>query len=119
IGRYQLVYKSLSERNEGYRDVVFADLQVFENGKAVGVLRPSKDFYPNEENPSSEVAVKGSLREDLYVILAGWEADGRPTVFKALVNPLVAWIWIGEYLLVAGTLFAAWPDRRKLAGRLG
>ncbi len=119
IGRYQLVYKNLSERDEGYRDVVFADLQVFEKGKPIGVLRPSKDFYPNQENPSTEVAVKGGLREDLYVILAGWEKDGRPTVFKTLVNPLVAWIWIGEYLLVAGTLFAAWPDRRRLAGRLG
>ncbi|HEY3314248.1 MAG TPA: heme lyase CcmF/NrfE family subunit [Bacillota bacterium] len=119
IGRYQLIYQGLGERDEGYRSVVFADLKVIQNGRDIGVLRPSKDFYPNQENPSTEVAVKGSLREDLYVILAGWEEGGRPTVFKTLVNPLVAWIWIGEYLLIAGTLFAVWPDRRRLAGRLG
>lgn len=52
----------------------------------------------------------GSLSEDLYIILAGWEKDGRATL-KVLINPLMAWLWIGSYVMVAGTIFALWPGR--------
>ncbi|HWI55122.1 MAG TPA: hypothetical protein VNT57_05490, partial [Desulfobacteria bacterium] len=48
-------------------------------------------------------------------ILASWEKDGSAT-FKAFVNPLVSWLWIGGYVLVFGTIFALWPGKGSQAG---
>ena len=61
----------------------------------------------------TEVAIRSTLLEDLYVILIGWDEDGT-TAFKVLVNPLVNWIWIGGVVFVLGGLIAFWPDRRRL-----
>ncbi|MET0206767.1 MAG: hypothetical protein ABW228_06265, partial [Thermoleophilaceae bacterium] len=32
-----------------------------------------------------------------------------PAVFRAIVSPLVAWIWIGGAIALLGALVAAWP----------
>jgi cytochrome c-type biogenesis protein CcmF len=65
--------------------------------------------------PSTEAGILGSLTGDVYVLLAGWEASGAVATFRAYWNPLVAWIWIGLYFVMGGTLFAIWPRRRRKA----
>lgn len=116
LGRYEMVYQGLGVDQRGRTEVVFADLVVTKDGRELGILRPSKEFHPNKEDqPTSEVAIMGSLFEDFYVILAGWESGGSVALFKVLVNPLIAWLWIGEYLLVAATVFTVWPERRVIA----
>jgi cytochrome c-type biogenesis protein CcmF len=37
--------------------------------------------------------------------------DGAAATFKVIVNPLVAWIWIGGSIALAGALIAIWPSR--------
>ena len=32
---------------------------------------------------------------------------------RVFVNPLVAWIWVGGGIVVAGAIFAIWPERRR------
>ena len=36
--------------------------------------------------------------------------DPPPAAFRAIVSPLVAWIWIGAAIAVLGALVAAWPS---------
>jgi cytochrome c-type biogenesis protein CcmF len=63
------------------------------------------------------VAIRTSLREDLYIALAAVNEDGSVT-FKVFLNPLVQWIWIGGMIFALGTLIVMWPDpldRRYLA----
>ena len=57
------------------------------------------------------MALRTSLFEDLYVILAGFEPS-RIATFKVFVNPLVAWMWMGGLVIVLGTIVAIWPERR-------
>ena len=53
--------------------------------------------------------------------------DPPPAAFRAIVSPLVAWIWIGGAIAVLGALVAAWPSpearlrrvRSLYAARLG
>lgn len=115
VENYTLTYNYLAERRDGSNDVVYADVTVSKDGKLLGILQPEKVFYSTHPEPSSEVAIQGSLREDLYIILAGWEKDGRATL-KVLINPLVAWLWIGGYVMVVGTIFALWPGRGAEVG---
>jgi cytochrome c-type biogenesis protein CcmF len=55
-------------------------------------------------------ALLGSMKEDLYVLLGGWESDGSLATFKVFLNPLVNWLWLGGLMFIFGTLVAAWPD---------
>ncbi|MHB1125818.1 MAG: heme lyase CcmF/NrfE family subunit [Bacillota bacterium] len=111
INNYVLTFKGLAQRPEGDNDVVYADLDVTRNGKSLGTVQPEKIFYSTWEQPSSEVAIKGGLAEDLYVILGSWGDGGKEATIEVHVNPLVSLLWIGGYMLVLGTIFAVWPGR--------
>ncbi|OEH86103.1 cytochrome C biogenesis protein [Desulfuribacillus stibiiarsenatis] len=110
IKDYVLTYESLEQVQEGVNDIVYADLRVEKGGSYLMQLQPEKIFYPTWHQPRTEVALHSTLIEDLYVVLSGWENDGTAT-FKVKVNPLVAWIWYGGYIVVLGTILAVWPGR--------
>jgi cytochrome c-type biogenesis protein CcmF len=98
-----------------------ATLSVSRNGQEIGVLHPTHDFFIPQQQPMTIPSMRNSLVEDLYVIVAGWEDGGATATFKAYVNPLVNWLWLGGLVFVLGTAVAAWPDpaedrRLALAG---
>ena len=74
------------------------------DGKVFDHLRPAKWFFHNHESePTTEVAIRRSPAEDLYVTLGGYDlAEGNATL-KVVVNPVVDWIWFGFMLLAIGT----------------
>ncbi|AET66245.1 cytochrome c biogenesis factor [Desulfosporosinus orientis DSM 765] len=114
IGSYILKYNYLSEKDLGnLRLAVYASFSVYDryNGRLLGVVEPQKVYYPTSNQPSTEVGLRSTLKEDLYIVLADWQKDGTAT-FKVFVNPLVAWLWIGGYVLIFGTIFALWPSLR-------
>lgn len=115
IKDYRLTYNGLIS-NTPYptKYVVTARLTVNKDGKNIGVVTPEKEFYKSEPQPSSEVAIYSTLKEDLYVILAGYEQDESAT-FKVLINPLIQWLWIGMWIIAFGTVIAMWPDRAEAA----
>ena len=113
LKQYTLINRGVAEYPTATRRVVAASVDVVRDGKVIDTLSPSKQFHPNHENPVSEVAIRTTLQEDLYVILAGWEDDYSSATIKAYVNPLVVWLWIGGVVLLFGTAIAVWPDRRE------
>ena len=44
------------------------------------------------------------------MIYAGQNPDSGRPIIKVFLNPLVAWIWIGVLIVVAGTLVALAPN---------
>jgi cytochrome c-type biogenesis protein CcmF len=42
----------------------------------------------------------------------GTDPDGT-TAIKVLVNPMMAWVWIGGFFFMAGGIVALWPDRKQ------
>lgn len=112
INQYTLVYENLDNYETQSKTVVTATFSVYNQGKLIGKLTPEKYFHRSYEQAVTEVAIRSTLLEDLYVILIGWDEDGT-TAFKVLVNPLVSWIWIGGIVVVLGGFIAFWPERRK------
>ncbi|OEF96095.1 heme lyase CcmF/NrfE family subunit [Desulfuribacillus alkaliarsenatis] len=110
IKDYVLTYEGLNQVREGANDVVYADLTVYKGGEYLMQIQPEKIFYPTWPQPRTEVALHSTIIEDLYVVLSGWERDESATI-KVTVNPLVAWIWYGGYIVVLGTIIALWPGR--------
>ncbi len=113
INNYTLTYENTDSYETESKSVVTATLSVYNQGKLIGKLIPEKYFHRSYEQPVTEVAIRSTLVEDLYVILVGWDEDGT-TAFKVLVTPLVSWIWIGGGVLILGGLIAFWPERQKL-----
>ena len=83
-------------------------------------MRPERRLYRNPETPTTEVAIRSTLKEDVYIVLGSVNEDGSAT-FRFYLNPLVAWIWIGGGIFVLGTIITVLPDperRRALAPRV-
>jgi cytochrome c-type biogenesis protein CcmF len=122
IGGYELHYsdysmQTLNPEPETYQSKVqfSTTLDVFVGDSQVATLTPQKNYHYALENPwVTEVAIRSTLKEDLYVILASLEEDGL-AAFEIVINPLVTWIWIGGGLLLLGTAIAAWPRGRRAA----
>ncbi len=113
IKNYTLTYENMDRYETESKLVVTATLSVYNQGKLIGMLTPEKYFHRTYEQPVTEVAIRTTLLEDLYVILIDWDEDGT-TAFKVLVNPLVNWIWIGGGVFLLGGLIAFWPEQRRL-----
>lgn len=112
IGDYALKFDQLQINTQGNAQVIGAPLAVFENGNPVGTLRPEKAYYAAADQMTTEVAVRTTARDDLYVILAGWNDDGSATL-RVIINPLVVWLWIGFMVFIIGTLITMLPDPRE------
>ena len=70
---------------------------------------PEKRFYKKPKQPTTEVANRSTLREDLYVVLGAYDPQSKLVTILAYVNPLVTWIWLGGLILALGTAVAVWP----------
>ncbi len=118
IGTYELTYRGLREGaspddriiTEGVLDVKF-------NGKPVGTLVPTREFFVVQQQPMTIPSKRSTLADDLYVILGGWEGNGETATFKAYINPLINWLWIGGFVLIVGSLVAGWPSPQESGER--
>jgi cytochrome c-type biogenesis protein CcmF len=112
VGKYTLKYERMKWIPSSDRLAVTTHLKVYKDGKVLGYLIPERRFYEKrEDNPTTEVSIRSTLKEDLYVILTGYNKNGRAS-FRALINPLVAWMWIGGSVIVLGTALAVFPMGR-------
>ena len=110
IKQYTLKYDGMSTYRTINKENVAASLIVFENGRRVGRMLPEKSHYKKQDQPTTDVAIRTTLKEDLYVILAGY--DDESVTLKVLINPLVAWLWIGGIIMGLGNLIVILNDRR-------
>jgi cytochrome c-type biogenesis protein CcmF len=110
IGEYELTYHGLRDgQSPDDRLITEAILSVTHNGQPAGSLVPTREFFVVQQQPMTIPDKRSTLADDLYVILAGWEGTGQTATFKAYINPLVNWLWIGGFVFIFGTLIAAWP----------
>jgi cytochrome c-type biogenesis protein CcmF len=111
LGDYTLRFEQLTSREDPEKDVVFAQVAVFKGGRKIDDLYPEKDFHHKSEQPMTEVKIRSTLKEDLYLVLSGWEEGGQAT-FHVFINPLVQLIWIGIGVMVLGGMFVLIPNKK-------
>lgn len=94
--------------NYAYQRIV---LEVSKNGRPLGTIEPDRRFFKASQQPTSHVSIRSSLAEDLYAVLAGQDPETGKAIVEVFVNPLVAWVWIGGFVVFLGTLLAMVPSR--------
>ena len=118
VGRYTLRYDGLHEDETPHVATMAVALSVFRDGEYIDVLNPTKRFYKAPRQPMTDVAIRSTLREDLYVALGAFDPATKAATFQVYVNPLVAWLWIGGVVLVAGTGLSIYPGKTERVGAL-
>ncbi|MBX3158486.1 MAG: cytochrome c biogenesis protein CcsA [Deltaproteobacteria bacterium] len=76
----------------------------------LGDVYPAKWNYKKGQEPTSEVAIKVRIHEDVYSVLTGYDTDSGMANFRVFVNPLISWVWIGFLILGLGTLICLIPQ---------
>jgi len=109
VGRYTVQYVKLTQVEEVNFGAIEADMLVTGPDGETRTMRPQRRFYHKSSQPNTEVALETTLRDDLYLTLAGWEARGATATIQVIVNPLVAWMWIGTIVLSVGGIICILP----------
>jgi cytochrome c-type biogenesis protein CcmF len=113
IDRYTVSYESLRVSDDGQKQMVTGTVSTSDRGKAGPKLYPAKWFFHKHEQepPTTEVAMWRRPGEDLYVVLAAFEAGSQAASLQITINPLVNWVWFGFGVLAFGTIIALLPER--------
>jgi cytochrome c-type biogenesis protein CcmF len=112
IRNYTLTYVDSRELEDANKIVWQATMDVYQNGRKVKTIHPNKHYYKVQEQPTTEVVLRSTLKEDLYVVLAQPNEDGS-AVFKVFINPLVNLVWSAGLIVTIGTIIILLPDRRE------
>lgn len=117
MGRYELIYKGINQYVTDAKNATVASLDVYENNKKIGEMHPEKNLYKyegnREINQETEVALRSTYRDDLYVILS--DHNDTQASFRVLINPMVSWIWAGGVVVFLGSVIIMMPGRKRSA----
>jgi cytochrome c-type biogenesis protein CcmF len=104
VGSYELRYTTLSLWSTPEKKIAQVALAVTRGGHPVTTLLPQRNFHLAQQQTQSEVALRSTPAEDLYVVLTDLDPTTGNAVIRAWVNPLVAWIWIGGVVMALGMM---------------
>ena len=111
VGYFTVRHDALRVTTDGQKQMVTGHVSVFEDGKPLGTMTPAKWYFnKREQEPTTEVAIRRSPSEDLYIVLAGYDASAQTGTYTVTVNPLVNWIWFGFAVMAIGTGIALLPE---------
>ena len=111
-GGYTLVFEELRQDPTQDHSTTRASVAVYRAGAYVVTLQPQVNHYVSLEQDVAVPALLEGLREDLYLVLAGWGDDGRTATLKVFVNPLASFLWLGGLVFLGGGAVAVWPQAR-------
>ncbi|MCX6551834.1 MAG: hypothetical protein NTY02_12685 [Acidobacteria bacterium] len=112
VRHYTVRNDGVKVTDDGQKQMVTGHIAVFEDGKALGTMYPARWFFrKHEQQPTTEVAIRRTVAEDLYLIMPAYELKDESMSLQVVINPLINWIWAGFGILVLGTGIALLPER--------
>ena len=113
VGGYSLALEDLQRQDQADHVATCAPVSVYRDGRYAGALTPRLDDYTAYHQTVAVPAVMSSLRQDLYIVLAGWSAGGSQATLKVFINPLASFLWLGGIVFMTGGTIALWPQTRR------
>jgi cytochrome c-type biogenesis protein CcmF len=112
VGRFTIRHDRVQVTDDGQKQMVTSHLTVSEGGKEIGRMYPAKWFFrKHEEEPTTEVAIRRGIGEDLYLVMPAFDLKDQSVSLHVVINPLVNWIWLGFGIIALGTGIALLPER--------
>jgi cytochrome c-type biogenesis protein CcmF len=110
---YDIQYNRTWKEDQPHRWSRVAEFEIRRDGASLGTVVPRLNHYKAMNQAIGTPAVLSGLDEDLYLSLVQVDVEGAMASLSVVVEPLVAWIWIGGGIMLFGTIIAAWPARRR------
>ncbi len=110
IPPYTLEQVGATQDSNANYDSEWAMMDVYKDGKKQFQMLPEKRVYHASQQPQTMVAIHSNILWDLYVIYEGTNPSTGQPIIKAIINPLVSWIWAGVALVAFGTFIALVPS---------
>ncbi|MBV9880601.1 MAG: heme lyase CcmF/NrfE family subunit [Gemmatirosa sp.] len=115
--RWTFTSAGVSQYQALNRFVTAVALDAERDGQRAGTITSEKRQHVDSRNeptfePSTEVGIMGSLRQDVYVVLAGI-TTGETAEVRITFNPLVEWVWYGGMIMALGGLIVMWPQAER------
>jgi cytochrome c-type biogenesis protein CcmF len=112
VGDFIVRFDALRVTDDGQKQMVTAHTTVFRDGAEIGRMYPAKWFFrKHEEEPTTEVAIRRSFSQDLYLVLPAFSVEDQSASVEIVVNPLVNWIWVGFGIMAIGIGIALLPEQ--------
>tara|TARA_B100000579_G_C22828666_1_gene854684 strand:+ start:282 stop:2162 length:1881 start_codon:yes stop_codon:yes gene_type:complete len=102
IEKYNVIFENVEELKGKNYIALRGNFSVFDHKNLfITKLKPENRYYPITNNFTTEASIHSNLARDLYIVLGeGNEKDGW--TIRMYYNPLVAWIWIGSFVIFVG-----------------
>jgi cytochrome c-type biogenesis protein CcmF len=111
VGSFTVRHEALSITDDGQKQMITAHVTVLQDGKPFAEMYPAKwIFRKHEESPTTEVAINRGFAQDVYLVLATFDAPTQSVSLAIDINPLVNWVWVGFGLLALGVGIALLPE---------
>jgi cytochrome c-type biogenesis protein CcmF len=111
VGRFGARLDALKVTDDGRKQMVTAHLTVSKDGAELAKMYPARWYFrKHEDQPTTEVAIRRSFSEDVYIVLAQFEPGTQSATVELVVTPLVNFVWFGFGILALGTLIALLPE---------
>ena len=112
VGQFVVRHEGITVHDDGQKQMITGRLRVFEGDRELGMMYPARWFFhKHEAEPTTEVALRRTVSEDLYIVMAAFDLQDQSASFQVTVNPLVNWIWFGFGIMALGTGIALLPER--------
>jgi len=112
MGKYELKFTGLETYDNEVKSGTKAILSLTHGNRKVGELYPEKNIYKyegnREINQETEVALRSTLTDDLYVLLSDVNNKNN-VILRVFINPMVSWIWAGGVVVAFGAAVAMMP----------
>jgi len=111
VRNYRFVVRDFEDKENDNFASSRARIDVFNGRRLLTTMYPERRLYKASQQPTTEVAIRPRLNEDIYLVFAGMAEDSGRAVIQIYINPLVNWVWIGGAIMVLGTIIALIPSR--------
>jgi cytochrome c-type biogenesis protein CcmF len=116
VGPYDFRMLSLTDFNGPNYRATRAEVEVLDDDEPIALLKPEKRMYTVQQMPMTEVAIRPTLTEDLYLAL-GEPLDENSWAVRIHYKPFVRWIWLGALVMALGGFLAISDPRYRIARR--
>jgi len=111
VGDYTIRHDRIRITDDGRKQMATAEMTVLKDGAEITKMYPARWFFrKHEDQPTTEVAIRRTLAEDLYIVMPQFDAAEQSANIEVTVTPLINWVWFGFGVLAMGTLIAVLPE---------
>ncbi len=90
-------------------------IEIWKNGKQVSTLKPRINTFGGNPQTIPTPDIYYTFKHDLFLSVVGEFKVGQSyTAIRAVISPIIAWLWFGSILMILGTIYALSPNKKQI-----